>query len=212
MTKIIGNPTVTPMAVPDWNQPDSTKADFIKNKPYVLTEEEIIELIAKHGGGSATGKVVQSIAYYDTTLDGQIGIYVWYTDGTTDQIWIPGLKGEDGKDGEDGVGIERIYATIDDSGNSTVVFIELTNGESKSFEIPNGYSGEDGEDGVGISSINTIEYLDRTEITINLTNGQSTTLNVYNGYSPVRGIDYWTEEDKAEIKSYVDEAILGGAW
>jgi hypothetical protein len=34
----------------------------------------------------------------------------------------------------------------------------------------------------------------------------------FDGYSPVRGTDYWTEEDKAEIKSYVDEAILGGAW
>lgn len=32
------------------------------------------------------------------------------------------------------------------------------------------------------------------------------------GYTPVRGIDYWTEADKAEIKSYVDDAILGGAW
>lgn len=32
------------------------------------------------------------------------------------------------------------------------------------------------------------------------------------GYSPVRGTDYWTAADKAEIKSYVDEAILGGAW
>lgn len=32
------------------------------------------------------------------------------------------------------------------------------------------------------------------------------------GYSPVRGTDYWTEEDKAEIKAYVDEAILGGEW
>ncbi len=29
---------------------------------------------------------------------------------------------------------------------------------------------------------------------------------------PVRGVDYWTDEDKQEIKSYVDEAILGGAW
>lgn len=28
------------------------------------------------------------------------------------------------------------------------------------------------------------------------------------GYSPVRGTDYWTDADKAEIKSYVDEAIL----
>lgn len=29
------------------------------------------------------------------------------------------------------------------------------------------------------------------------------------GYTPVKGIDYWTEADKAEIKSYVDEAIRG---
>lgn len=32
------------------------------------------------------------------------------------------------------------------------------------------------------------------------------------GYIPVRGVDYWTDDDKAEIKAYVDEAILGGAW
>ena len=33
-----------------------------------------------------------------------------------------------------------------------------------------------------------------------------------NGYSPKRGVDYWTDEDKAKIKAYVDEAILGGTW
>ena len=32
------------------------------------------------------------------------------------------------------------------------------------------------------------------------------------GDTPVRGVDYWTDADKNEIKSYVDEAILGGAW
>lgn len=32
------------------------------------------------------------------------------------------------------------------------------------------------------------------------------------GYTPVRGVDYWTPADIAEIKSYVDNAILGGAW
>lgn len=32
------------------------------------------------------------------------------------------------------------------------------------------------------------------------------------GYTPQKGVDYWTDADKAEIKSYVDEAILGGAW
>lgn len=32
------------------------------------------------------------------------------------------------------------------------------------------------------------------------------------GYSPVRGVDYWTADDIAAIKGYVDEAILNGAW
>lgn len=32
------------------------------------------------------------------------------------------------------------------------------------------------------------------------------------GKTPVKGTDYWTEADKAEIKNYVDDAILNGAW
>lgn len=33
-----------------------------------------------------------------------------------------------------------------------------------------------------------------------------------NGYTPVRGTDYWTDDDIATIRGYVDDAILGGAW
>ena len=32
------------------------------------------------------------------------------------------------------------------------------------------------------------------------------------GYTPQRGEDYWNEKDKTEIREYVDDAILGGAW
>ena len=32
------------------------------------------------------------------------------------------------------------------------------------------------------------------------------------GYTPVRGTDYWTADDIAAIKNYVDTAILGGEW
>ena len=32
------------------------------------------------------------------------------------------------------------------------------------------------------------------------------------GKTPVRGTDYWTDADKNEIKSYVDDAILNGKW
>ena len=38
--RIIGNPTTTPMAIPDWKQTDETKADFIKNKPDVVERTE----------------------------------------------------------------------------------------------------------------------------------------------------------------------------
>lgn len=37
-------------------------------------------------------------------------------------------------------------------------------------------------------------------------------VNGKDGYTPQRNVDYWTEADKSEIKSYVDEAILGGEW
>lgn len=32
------------------------------------------------------------------------------------------------------------------------------------------------------------------------------------GHTPVRGTDYWTDADKNEIKSYVNDAILNGKW
>ena len=43
--EIIGNTTATPNPRPDWTQTDEAKADYIKNKPRVLTENEIIQLI-----------------------------------------------------------------------------------------------------------------------------------------------------------------------
>ena len=30
--------------------------------------------------------------------------------------------------------------------------------------------------------------------------------------APVRGVDYWTEDDINAIKQYCEEAILGGEW
>ena len=34
----------------------------------------------------------------------------------------------------------------------------------------------------------------------------------FDGYTPVKGIDYWTEGDQNEIKSWVESAILEGKW
>lgn len=82
-----------------------------------------------------------------------------------------------------------------------------------------------GGSGVGVQSIEqtTTSTEDGGEniITVTLTDGTISTFSVWNGSqgspgtngdTPVRGEDYWTDDDIATIKGYVDEAILGGAW
>lgn len=79
---------------------------------------------------------------------------------------------------------------------------------------------ESGEfDGVSVTSITQTMSSSAdggtNVITAILSDGTISTFNIKNGSkgsSPVRGTDYWTDADKAEIKSYVDEAILGGTW
>ena len=48
MSKIIGNTTTTPMAVPDWEQTNPNKSDYIKNKPDI--DKIIKEAIDKSVG------------------------------------------------------------------------------------------------------------------------------------------------------------------
>lgn len=73
--------------------------------------------------------------------------------------------------------------------------------------------------GISVASVTqTTETSDsggENVVTVKLTNGVKSTFSVYNGEdgeTPVRGEHYWTEEDKEEIRSYVDDAILGGEW
>lgn len=44
-------------------------------------------------------------------------------------------------------------------------------------------------------------------ITVTLTNGRTSTFEVRNGLSPEKGVDYWTEEDKAEIINSIYDVI-----
>ena len=80
MAKIIGNITATLNPSPDWNQADETKADYIKNKPTILTEDEIVALIAASGGVTGGGGDV-----------GDNVLRVFFDDGvcshTASQIW-----------------------------------------------------------------------------------------------------------------------------
>ena len=53
---------------------------------------------------------------------------------------------------------------------------------------------------------------ERGHLIVTLIGGKIIDAGSVQGAVPVRGVDYWTEEDIAAIKAYVDEAILGGEW
>lgn len=85
--------------------------------------------------------------------------------------------------------------------------------------------GKDGIDGDEIGYIQAIPSPDGKSTEVEILVRKGDTGEIYrstftipngkdgeNGKTPKRGVDYWTEADKAEIKSYVDDAILGGAW
>lgn len=92
----------------------------------------------------------------------------------------------------DAVSPDKLYAIVTDFAQNNM-------------EMLKGKDGRDGIDGKdGYTPRKNIDYFDGKKGD----NG----INGKDGYTPVKGVDYWNEEDKAEIKSYVDDAILGGAW
>ena len=111
-----------------------------------------------------------------------------------------------GKDGKDGKSAYEIAVDNGFKGNETEWLNSLHGKDGKDGYTPvkgvDYFDGKDGKD--GYTPVKNVDYFDGK-------NGLDGKDGI-DGYSPVRGVDYWTEEDKAEIKSYVDEAILGGAW
>lgn len=126
--------------------------------------------------------------------------------GDKKQFFIGNVKGLPGNDGKSAYEI----ALAKGFEGSEKEWLESLVGKD-------GVKGRDGNDG-----ISTTHSWDGTVLTINSASGSSSS-NLKgergykgdrgeSGYSPIRGTDYWTDSDIAEIKGYVDEAILGGAW
>ena len=105
--------------------------------------------------------------------------------------WLESLKGEDGVDGKDGVdGVDGSDGKDGADGENgadgkSAYQIAVEHGfegtESEWLNSLKGANGEDGNDG---------------------SDGED-------GYTPVKGVDYWTTQDVAEIKAYVDTQVGG---
>ena len=89
-------------------------------------------------------------------------------------------------------------AYVEETSEGAKITITDINGTTEAT-VKHGKDGQPGKDGApgkdGIDGTNGMDGKDGAD-----------------GYTPRREVDYWTDADKAEIKSYVDEAILGGAW
>lgn len=76
MSKIIGNTTATPVAVPDWEQQNPRMADYIKNKPDFDGLENKVENIEKQvGDTSVSEQITEALAQKS-----QIQIITWEDD------------------------------------------------------------------------------------------------------------------------------------
>lgn len=185
---------------------------------YVLTEadkQEIAEMAAElvnvPGGGETPGVDGEDGGYYTPTVTQPNAntMRVTFSPSKSDMPSVaakdidlpsgsPGADGDPGQDGKDGVGISTIKQTTTSAadGGSNVFTVTLTNGQTATFTVKNGSKGSAGTNGKdGSDGSPGADGKDGED-----------------GYTPVRGTDYWTDADRAEIKSYVDEAILGGAW
>lgn len=180
----------------------------------------------KDGAAGKDGKGIKTVAR--TSGNGAAGTTdtytITYTDNTTSTFTVYNGKdgsGEDGADGQRGTGILKVST-------SPTSYTTATNGINpiKRMSISTIKS----EAGVGEVLVgdcichsyylyhiyyldSTYAYMDKSQ-SIRGATGSAGTAGAAgaDGYTPVKGTDYWTEADKAEIKAYVDDAILGGAW
>ena len=142
---------------------------------------------------------------------------------------VRGPKGEDGKQGPQGdpgqpgqqgapgaPGKDGITPHIGSNGN-WYLGDQDTGKPSQGKQGPQGEPGKDGQQGVPGASgkdgdtpyigSNGHWYVGSRD-TGKPSQGRAGT----DGKTPIRGTDYWTDADKAEIKKWVDDAILNGKW
>ena len=163
-----------------------------------FTGSEAEWLLSLHGPNGKDGADGKDGKDGKNGVDGKNGL-----DGTNGKDGVNGTNGTNGKDG--------MPCTHRWSG--TTLYVTSASGTSyanlKGENGKDGINGNNGKD--GYTPIKGVDYFDGKDGKdgadgkngINGTNGK----DGVDGYSPVRGKDYWTEADKAEMVSAVISAL-----
>lgn len=150
--------------------------------------------------------------------------------GSKGSTGAPGSPGANGSDGADGVTPNfsiGTVTTLSAGSNATATITGTKENPVLNLGIPKGADGSGGSGGSGTDGEDGGYYVPSVDSSGNLRWTASKTgmpsvqaVNIKgadgadgkDGRTPARGTDYWTAADIAQIKSYVDDAILGGAW
>lgn len=125
--RIIGNPTITPMAGPDWKQDNPAKADFIKNKPTKLSEFD--NDIGMQGGSVVDKGYVDEL--FDTLDTKKADVTSVYSkaviDSKNDDIWDEIYYLNDCVDERTRVLISEYEDLVDNEGNTVFYHYMVSN-------------------------------------------------------------------------------------
>ena len=151
---------------------------------YGLTKLLVSKEVITHEVVTDDGIVTIASSYTQEAVDKKISAIPSGDKGDKGDKGDPGEKGEQGVQGVQGE--QGIPGEKGDKGDPGISCEHLWNGTVLHVKSATGVSSADlkGEKGA---------------------KGED-------GYTPQKGTDYWTDADKAEIQSYVENAILGGAW
>lgn len=120
-------------------------------------------------------------------------------------VGIPVMRGENGKTPEIRLDGKVLQYRFDEDGEWQTIFDFSTVETVKGDPGDTPYIGANGNWFIGDTDTGVKAKGDKGDTGAAGKNGSD-------GKTPVRGTDYWTEADKTEIKSYVDEAIVNGEW
>ena len=171
MAKIIGGTTTTPMRIPDWNQTNPNKADYIKNKPFEKVDTELdvnsTNPLQNKVVAEAIAELEQDIAVLERSSPTQI---VKTYEGKVEddrRDWIvarfgsPILAGDEVTvsatyTGENATTFD--YRAYDAHGQIYVIETEIPFGEDYTFIADRDYA--ESSFGVGLSAAETGKVLD----------------------------------------------------
>ena len=190
-------PTKVSQLTNDKNYLTSVPGEYItetelNNKGY-LTEHQDISNLATKTEVNAKASITDMTNYiteHKDELKGDTGPQG--PKGDTGSKGDTGAQGPQGEKGNDGVGIKTVAQTTTSStdGGSNVITVTKTDGTTSTFTVKNGSKGSTGATGSQGPKGDT---------------GATGSA----GYTPVKGTDYFTETDKAEIIDAVIERLGG---